>query len=168
MSDVLPILFGLLVYWYVSPLGCERSRVRSPCKPIIRRLRQKNFSSLTCFGNVGKYGKRIKFYVLCSETLSPEKLPKNNADKIPLLSYTKCKEQKKSLEQMEITHTQLYVIIRQQHKKKQHFVAGSSVAQWSKALVLSTTLSISWVLILPLPVAVYLWPSPMKRVMLFH
>ena len=69
---------------------------------------------------------------------------------------------------MEITHTQLYVIIRQQHKKKQHFVAGSSVAQWSKALVLGTSLSISWVLIPPLPVAAYLWPSPMKRVMLFH
>ena len=82
---------------------------------------------MTCFGNVGKYGKRIKFYILCSEALSPDKLHKNNADKIPLLSYTKCKEQ--SLEQMEITHTQLYVIIRQQHKKKQHFVAGSSVAQ---------------------------------------
>ena len=69
---------------------------------------------------------------------------------------------------MEITHTELYVIIRKQHKKKEHFVAGSSVAQWSKALVLSTSLSISWVQTPPLPVAVYLWPPPLKRVMLFH
>ena len=69
---------------------------------------------------------------------------------------------------MEITHTELYVIITDQHKKKEHFVAGSSVAQWPKALVLSTSLSISWVQIPPLPVAVYLWPSPLKRVMLFH
>ena len=36
---------------------------------------------------------------------------------------------------MEITHTELYVIITDQHKKKELFVAGSSVAQWSKALV---------------------------------
>ena len=69
---------------------------------------------------------------------------------------------------MEIAHTKLYVIIRQQHKKKEHFVAGSSLAQGSKLLVLGTSLSISWVQIPPVPVAVYLWPSPMKRVMLFH
>ena len=69
---------------------------------------------------------------------------------------------------MGITHTELYVFIRQQHKKKQHFVAGSSVAQWSKALLLGASLSISWVLIPPLPNAVYLWPSPMKRVIRFH
>ena len=165
MSDVRAIVVGLLVYWYVSALGCERSRVRSPCKPIMRSLRQRNISSFTCFGNVGKYGKRIKFYVLCSETLSPDKLRKNNADKIPLLSYTKCKERESGIDGD--THTELYVFIRQQHKKKEHFVAGGSVAQWSKALDLGTSLSISWVLIPPLPVALYLWPSPMKRVMLF-
>ena len=46
---------------------------------------------------------------------------------------------------MEITHTELYVIIREQHKKKELFVAGSSVAQWSKALVLGTSHSMAWV-----------------------
>ena len=53
---------------------------------------------------------------------------------------------------MKITHTELYVLIRQQHKKKEHFVAGGCMAQWSKALVLGTSFSISWVQIPPLPV----------------
>ena len=61
-----------------------------------------------------------------------------------------------------------YVIIREQHKNKEHLVAGGSVAEWSKALVLGTTHSMAWVRIPPLPVVVYLRPSLVKRVMLFH
>ena len=61
-----------------------------------------------------------------------------------------------------------YVIIREQHKKKEHLVAGGSVAEWSKALVLGTSHSMAWVRIPPLPVVVYLRPSLVKRVMLFH
>ena len=61
-----------------------------------------------------------------------------------------------------------YVIIREQHKNKEHVVAGGSVAEWSKALVLGTRHSMAWVRIPPLPVVVYLRPSLVKRVMLFH
>ena len=45
-----------------------------------------------------------------------------------------------------------YVIIREQHKNKEHLVAGGSVAEWSKALVLGTSHSMAWVRIPPLPV----------------
>ena len=61
-----------------------------------------------------------------------------------------------------------YVIIREQHKKKEHLVAGGSVAEWYKAPVLGTSHSMAWVRTPPLPVAVCLWPSLVKRVMLFH
>ena len=61
-----------------------------------------------------------------------------------------------------------YVIIREQHKNKEHLVAGGSVAEWSKALVLGTSHSMAWVRIPPLPVVVYLRPSLVKRIMLFH
>ena len=61
-----------------------------------------------------------------------------------------------------------YVTIREQHKNKEHLVAGGTVAEWSKTLVLGTSHSMAWVRIPPLPVVVYLRPSLVKRVMLFH
>ena len=67
---------------------------------------------------------------------------------------------------MEITPEN--IIIREQHINKEHVVAGGSVAEWSKALVLGTSHSMAWVRIPPLPVVVYLRPSLVKRVMLFH
>ena len=68
---------------------------------------------------------------------------------------------------MEITHAE-YVFNREQDEKKEHLVAGGSVAEWSKALFLGASHSVAWIRIPPLPVAVYLRPSPVKRVMLFR